>query len=43
MGREGTAITFVSEWDSDAFVAIQKVIGENLTAEMLDLYTPAQR
>jgi superfamily II DNA/RNA helicase len=39
MGREGTAITFVSEWDSEAFAAIQKVAGEGLEAARLDLYT----
>jgi superfamily II DNA/RNA helicase len=40
MGREGTAITFVSEWDRDAFEAIKKVAGEGLEAARLDLYTP---
>ncbi len=43
MGREGSAITFVSEWDPEGFEAIKKVAGEGLTAEMLDLYGPARR
>ena len=43
MGREGTAITFVSEWDAEAFEATKKVGGESLTAERLDLYSSAQR
>ncbi len=42
MGRHGTAITFVGEWDRDAFPAIQKVAGDNLEAGRLDLYTPGQ-
>jgi len=42
MGREGTAITFVGEWDADAFPAIRKVAGDNLEAARLDLYTPGQ-
>ena len=41
MGREGTAITFVAEWDSEAFAAIKKVVGENLEPARLDMYTPA--
>jgi ATP-dependent RNA helicase DeaD len=40
MGREGTAVTFVAEWDAEAFVAIRKVAGEGLEAGRLDLYTP---
>jgi len=40
MGREGTAITFVGEWDAEAFPAIKKVAGENLEAARLDLYNP---
>lgn len=40
MGREGTAITFVSEWDHDAFEATKKVGGENLEHARLDLYSP---
>ncbi|HZT09000.1 MAG TPA: DEAD/DEAH box helicase [Chloroflexota bacterium] len=38
MGRHGTAITFVSEWDLDAFEAIKKVAGDNLEPAILDLY-----
>jgi len=41
MGREGTAITFVSEWDTDAFQAMKKVAGEALEPGRLDLYTVA--
>jgi ATP-dependent RNA helicase DeaD len=41
MGREGTAITFVAEWDADAFKETKKVGGENLQLARLDLYTPA--
>jgi ATP-dependent RNA helicase DeaD len=40
MGRSGTAITFVGEWDFDAFPVIKKVAGENLEAGRLELYTP---
>jgi ATP-dependent RNA helicase DeaD len=40
MGREGTAITFVGEWDSEGFPAIKKVAGDSLEAGRLDLYTP---
>ena len=43
MGREGTAITFISEWDSEAFEAVKKEAGESLTAERLDLYSTARR
>src|SRR5438094_9883442 len=42
MGREGTAITFVSEWDAE-FEAVKKVAGDTLRAEVLDLYSSAQR
>jgi ATP-dependent RNA helicase DeaD len=38
MGREGTAITFVAEWDDEAFTAMKKVAGEQLEAGRLDLY-----
>jgi ATP-dependent RNA helicase DeaD len=41
MGREGTAITFVSEWDQEAFAAMRKVTAENLEAGRLDLYNRA--
>ena len=41
MGREGTAITFVSEWDSEAFESIKKMAGENLEAGRLGLYSLA--
>jgi ATP-dependent RNA helicase DeaD len=43
MGREGTAITFVSEWDGPAFEAIRKVAGPGLHAERLDLYSAIGR
>ena len=42
MGREGTAITFVAEWDAEAFEAMKKVGGEQLEAGRLDLYTTAR-
>ena len=39
MGREGTAMTFVSEWDFDFFDAIQEHVGEeNLSQVRLALY-----
>lgn len=38
MGREGTAITFVSEWDSPAFEVIKKMAGDKLEAATLDMY-----
>ena len=39
MGREGTAMTFVSEWDLDAFEAIKSHVGEeNLERYDLALY-----
>lgn len=38
MGREGTAITFVAEWDAEAFLPVKKVAGEGLEADFLDLY-----
>ena len=40
MGREGTAMTFVSEWDFDLFDAIQEHVGEeNLSQVRLTMYT----
>ena len=40
MGREGTAMTFVSEWDFDLFDAIQEHVGEeNLSQVRLAMYT----
>ena len=44
MGREGTAMTFVSEWDFDFFDAIQEHVGEeNLSQVRLAMYTrPSQ-
>ncbi len=44
MGREGTATTFVSEWDFDFFDAIQEHVGEeNLSQVRLAMYArPAQ-
>ena len=40
MGREGTAMTFVSEWDFDFFDAIQEHVGEeNLSQVRLAMYT----
>ncbi len=42
MGREGTAITFVAEWDDEAFQAMKKVAGAQLEVGRLDLYTTAR-
>jgi ATP-dependent RNA helicase DeaD len=39
MGREGTAITFVSEWDGEALAAIQKATGGALKRGRLNLYS----
>ncbi|MBM2809450.1 MAG: box helicase [Chloroflexi bacterium] len=39
MGREGTAISFVAEWDAEAFEAVKKVAGDNLEMGRLDLYS----
>ena len=40
MGREGTALTFVSEWDLDFFDAIKAHVGDDLQPIELGLYTP---
>ena len=37
-GREGTAITFVGEWDLDAWEAIRSEVGANVEEAQLDLY-----
>jgi ATP-dependent RNA helicase DeaD len=37
-GREGTAITFVGEWDLAAWEAIRSEVGANVTEGQLDLY-----
>jgi len=42
MGRAGTAITFVSEWDQDAFLAMRKVTADNLEQGRLDMYSIAR-
>ena len=39
MGREGTAITFVSEWDGEALAAIQKATGGAVKPGRLSLYS----
>ena len=38
MGREGTALTFVSEWDLDFFDAIKAHVGDDLQPLELGLY-----
>ena len=38
MGRSGTAITFVSEWDFQMLDTIQAHVGQNLKKERLSLY-----
>ena len=42
MGREGRAITFVGEWDSDALNSIKRVANGALQPGTLDLYSAAQ-
>jgi ATP-dependent RNA helicase DeaD len=39
MGRQGVAITFVAEWDQQAFRAIQKVAGGEIQSRRLRLYS----
>jgi ATP-dependent RNA helicase DeaD len=39
-GREGTAITFVGEWDLDAWEAIRSEVGARVEIGELDLYGP---
>ena len=39
-GREGTAITFVGEWDLDAWEAIRSEVGAKVEVGELDLYGP---
>ena len=38
-GRVGKAITFVAEWDTDAWAAIRKLTGENIQEARLPLYS----
>jgi superfamily II DNA/RNA helicase len=40
-GAEGSAISFVAEWDLDTFAAIQKVVRDDLVRDELDLYAAA--
>ena len=42
MGRKGTAVTFVSEWDLEFFDAIKSHVGDGLAHMELSLYKPAQ-
>ena len=37
-GKHGTAISFVAEWDFEAFEAIKKHIGDALQERYLGLY-----
>ena len=39
MGRPGTAITFVGEWDLEAFEVIQRHIGDGIEWGKLALYS----
>jgi ATP-dependent RNA helicase DeaD len=39
-GRQGTAITFVGEWDLDAWEAIRAEVGANVEEGQLNLYDP---
>ena len=40
-GKEGTAITFVGEWDLDAWEQIKTEVGAEVNEGQLDLYGPA--
>jgi ATP-dependent RNA helicase DeaD len=40
-GKEGTAITFVGEWDLDAWEQIREQVGAEVEEGQLDLYAPA--
>ncbi|HJN91839.1 MAG TPA: DEAD/DEAH box helicase [Dehalococcoidia bacterium] len=40
-GAEGSAISFVAEWDIEMFDKIQKVVGDDLVRDELDLYATA--
>ncbi len=40
-GKDGTAITFVGEWDLDAWDQIREQVGAEITEGQLDLYAPA--
>ncbi|MQF80429.1 DEAD/DEAH box helicase [SAR202 cluster bacterium AD-493-K16_JPT_193m] len=42
MGRTGTAITFVSEWDFEMLDAIKSHVGDQIKAEHLGLYGAAR-
>jgi ATP-dependent RNA helicase DeaD len=42
-GREGTAITFVGEWDLDAWEAIRSEVGATVEEGTLDLYSAEGR
>ena len=39
MGRQGMAITFVAEWDRDAFQAIQKIVKGAIQPRRLEMYS----
>lgn len=43
MGREGSALTFVSEWDLEFFDAIKAHVGDDLQPLELGLYKAARR
>ena len=38
MGRPGTAVTLVSEWNLEAFDLIKEKMGDHLTERQLSLY-----
>ena len=40
MGRKGTAVTFVAEWDFETFEEIRTHLGDRLQKRDLDLYKP---
>jgi len=41
-GAEGSAISFVAEWDIEMFDKILKMVGDDLVRDELDLYTTAE-
>ena len=41
MGRKGTAVTFVAEWDFETFEQIKEGLGDRLQKRELKLYTPS--
>ncbi len=40
-GKEGTAITFVGEWDIDVWEQMREAVGATVEERQLDLYAPS--